>query len=238
MQPLAIVATSLLVLLLGALLYWVLVLTEGTYLGPRVVVLLYDWTARRYDRIKQLRFVDESRYVGIPLVRALQTVPSPKILDVATGTGRVPLAVLREPSFGGSIVGVDRSSRMLAQALDACAGQDRLLLALQEATSLGFRRGTFDCVSCLEALEFFSDPQAALREFMRVLKPGGLLLVSNRVGLDAKYFVGRMAGRGVVESCLAEIGAWGVQMQRWQVHYDLVWARKPHDSQTARRLGS
>jgi len=38
----------------GLFLYWALVITEGTYLGRRIVALLYDWTPGYYDRIKEI----------------------------------------------------------------------------------------------------------------------------------------------------------------------------------------
>ena len=46
-----IIGLSLLVL--GVLAYWQLVIAEGTYLGPRIVTLLYDWAAPAYERIKR-----------------------------------------------------------------------------------------------------------------------------------------------------------------------------------------
>ena len=91
-----------------ALLYWLLIATEGTYLGPRIVTLLYDWTAPRYDRIKDLRFVHEMQRLGIPLAKALKGEPAPSVLDVATGTGRLSLALLRQVDFDGCVVGLDR----------------------------------------------------------------------------------------------------------------------------------
>ena len=45
--------------LLGLLLYWQLVIAEGAYLGPRIVTLMYDWSARVYERIKQYDAGDE-----------------------------------------------------------------------------------------------------------------------------------------------------------------------------------
>jgi len=53
------------------------------------------------------------------------------------------------------------------------------------------------------------------------------LLLSNRVGTDAWWFPGRMAKRGRLERHLEAIGLEDVRMDRWQVHYDLIWARKP-----------
>jgi len=91
----------------------------------------------------------------------------------------------------------------------------------------------FDCVTCLEALEFMRDPGGAIREMARVLRPGGVLLVSNRVGRDAWFFPGRLCGRGRLEWCLRELGLGEVTTERWQVHYDLIWARKAGEKQAA-----
>lgn len=213
---------------LGFAAYWLLVLTEGTYLGPKVVTLLYDWTAARYDRIKDLQYIHELRFLGLPLQAALSYTNSPRVLDVATGTGRLPAALLAQGDFKGLVVGVDRSLRMMTQAKATMDRYDsRVVLMQQDAAALAFEDAAFDCVTCLEALEFMGDPTGVLLEMMRVLKPGGLLLLSNRVGRDAWLFPARMCGRGKLESYLQRLGLERVSAQPWQEHYDLVWAYKP-----------
>jgi len=91
-----------------------------------------------------------------------------------------------------------------------------------------------DCVTCLEALEFMRDGRAVLAEAWRVLKPGGVLLMTNRVGWQAYCFPGRIARRGTLERACARQGFVGVETQLWQVDYDLVWARKPMPRSSAR----
>ena len=224
-------------LALAALLYWLLVATEGTYLGARIVTLLYDLTANRYDKIKALHYVAEARYVGLPLVEALGGVRSPRVLDVAAGTGRVPLALLRAGESAGPIIAVDRSSGMLGEAKAALAGQHGAVTLIQgDAAALSFANGAFDCVTCLEALEFMWDPAETVSEMVRVLKAGGVLLLSNRVGTDAWLLPRRLCGRGRLERHLGELGLEEIQTQRWQVHYDLIWARKPSASALGRPL--
>lgn len=221
-------------LALVGLVHWLLVATEGTYLGPKVVTLLYDWSAARYDGIKNLRYVDEARCLGVPLAHRMRHIRRPWVLDVATGTGRVPLALLRTWGFGGTVVGVDRSLRMLSEARSALGDRDgRVVLMREDAEALSFGEDVFDCVACLEALEFMRDPGGAVREMARVLKPGGVLLMSNRVGRDAWFFPGRSCGRGRLERCLGELGLGEVTTERWQVHYDLIWARKAGERQAA-----
>jgi len=223
--------TGLLVGLLLALLafafYWLLVVTEGTYLGTGVVTWLYDIAAWRYDRAKGLTFVDEARCIGIPLAEALNDVDAPRVLDVATGTGRVPLAVLRTGDFPGAVYALDRSREMLAEGHSAAGEELSVVQTIRgDARALPYKDRTFDAVVCLESLEFMGEPEMAIEEMVRVSKPGAVLLLSNRVGSDAWWFPGRMAGRGRLEDHLRKIGLEGVRMERWQVHYDLVWASR------------
>ena len=219
---------ALVVVIAGALLYWLVIATEGTYLGTGVVVRLYDWTARRYDRIKAMDYVDEARFLGIPLAERLAGIAAPCVLDVATGTGRIPLAVLRQWEFDGIVVGVDRSTAMMDEAAHSLADfEPRAPLIRADAAALPFSDNIFDAVCCLESLEFMTDPRAVVRGMMRVLRPGGALLISNRVGPDAHWLPGRLCGRGRLEAYLAEAGFVEIDSRRWQVHYDLIWAEKP-----------
>ncbi len=211
----------------AALLYWLLIIGEGTYLGPKVVARLYDWGARSYDRVKALSPLDEAHYLALPIIRRLGTIQRPLVLDVATGTGRLPLALLRQPDFQGHVVGLDLSRRMLAQAKAKTAWcYTRLDLIQRGADILPFRDGSFDLVTCLEALEFMPDPRRTVAEMVRVLRPGGLLLVSNRVGWEARLLWGRYCGRGRLEKLLAASGLQEITTRPWQTYYDLVWARK------------
>lgn len=222
-----------LLLLAAAFVYWVAVTTEGAYFGPRVVTWLYDRGARTYDAVKQFDPADEAWFLGEPLVRALKAVPHPFVLDVATGTARLPLALLGQLSFDGQIVALDRSLGMLRQARRKTVRYgERVRLVQHDATRLPFDDQTFDAVTCLESLEFLPDLRATLAEMVRVLRPGGVMLVTNRVGLEARFMPGRAPRPVKFEALLRRLGLTGVRTQPWQECYDLVWARKPGEFST------
>ena len=220
-------ALGAVLLALGAGAYWALVLSEGVYLGPRVVRLLYDRAAPRYDRIKNADPEDDVRYLARPLLTALDAAPAPLVLDVATGTARLPLSLMAEPIPGLRVVGIDCSPGMLGRAQRKLEPYPHVqALALADAGYLPFADDAFTAVTCLEAIEFTPRPRATLRELVRVLQPGGVLLISNRVGVDCLWFPDQRCGRGRVEAWLRELGLVDIEREAWQVYYDLVWAKK------------
>ncbi len=207
--------------------YWQLIIAEGTYLGPRVVTLLYDWTAHRYDRLKGFDETAEDWFLGRPLATALSDRERPCVLDVATGTGRLPRTLLRQPGFDGNVVGLDLSVKMLRVASRHLAPYpSRAWLLWAAATPLPFADGQFEAVTCLEALEFFADAAPALEEMVRVLQPGGWLLITNRVGWEARMMPGRTWSRAQLLAVLRQLPLTDVSVRPWQTCYDLVWARK------------
>lgn len=232
MPPWTWLVAGLLAMLLAAGLYWLLVLTEGAYLGPKAVVALYNRFAPRYDRIKQFDREDEAYFLGQPLARILAeaqgaTGRQPVILDVATGTGRYPLAVLPALQGRGTIVALDRAQAMLQQAQQNLAAWPQVIYVCHAAMPLPFAGDSFDAVACLEALEFLPHPAAELGELLRVLRPGGLLVISNRIGWQARLMPGKVFSRTGLGEVLRDLGATAVQITPWQVDYDLVMALKP-----------
>jgi ubiquinone/menaquinone biosynthesis C-methylase UbiE len=220
----------LVLLSLGAgagLFYWLIIHTEGAYLGPRVVAFLYDRGAGTYDQVKQFDAVEDAWHLAIPLHRALKDVSRPLVLDVATGTGRLPVALLRHLDFEGLIVGLDISLQMLREARRKTMAHGGTVTFLwKDALALPFDDEVFDGVACLEALEFLADPCQALREMARVLRPGGSLLITNRIGLDALFMPGRAFSRRLLQEILASLGLTSIEIKTWQTYYDLVWARR------------
>jgi ubiquinone/menaquinone biosynthesis C-methylase UbiE len=153
--------------------------------------------------------------------------PAPWVLDVATGTGRVPYYLLAEPAFHGRVVGLDASARMLALAREKVAPyRGRVALIRQTALALPFAADGFDAVTCLEALEFLPDAETAVREMARVLRPGGTLMITRRRGWEARTFLGRYLSAEAFEALLQRQGFVEIQTQAWQVEYDLVWAKR------------
>lgn len=220
LQWLALAAVIILFLLL---LYWLLIITEGVFLGRRIVVWLYDLTASRYDSIKEFDVEDERFGVSRPLLQALAGRSNPLLLDVATGTGRVPFALLREASFTGRVIGLEPSGPMLSHAAVKLRPlRDTIELVQQTAVPLPFAANTFDAVTCLEALEFMPSDHAALQEMVRVLRPGGFLMTSRRTGWQAKTFLGRYRSPANFEALLTNLGLTQVQTHLWEVDYDRV----------------
>jgi len=214
-------------LLLAGLLYWLLVTTEGVFLGRRVVVWLYDVTAHKYDDIKEFDDEAERFFVIRPLRHHLRHLPNPLILDVAAGTGRLSHYLLNEPDFHGRVAGLDPSARMIGYAAAKLAAFGwRGMLVQQTAVPLPFAANTFDAVTCLESLEFFPSDAAALAEMARVLKPGGILMVTRRRGRDGRAFLKRYRNVSQFEQMLRDLGFTAVNTQPWQIDYDQVFGRK------------
>ncbi len=227
-------AVTAVVAVVGAVTYWQLIIAEGTYLGARLVALLYDWTAEKYNRIKGFNADDEDYCLGQPLVARLRGCPAATIVDVATGTGRIPLTVTRQLPYTGRVIGVDRSSKMLAVAKrDTAHLGERAFFIQADGMALPFASNSVPVVSCLEALEFFPNPAGGLAELVRVLQPAhnenpsqGWLLTTNRIGWEAKLMPGKTWSRAQLSEILCRLSLRCIDIQIWQDIYDLVWAQK------------
>jgi SAM-dependent methyltransferase len=216
------------VVLIGLFLYWLLITTEGTYLGARVVAMLYNWIARRYDAMKQFDPRFEEVFLTRPALAALKGRPAPLVLDVATGTGRVPALLLAAPTFNGRLVGLDYSRKMLREAARKIAPYPgRAALVWRDAMELPFPDASFDLVTCLEALEFMPRPEQVVAEAIRVTRPGGMLLVSRRRGWESKVMPGKSWSESGFRDILSTLGLEEVRLVPWQVDYDLAWGWKP-----------
>ena len=219
---------------LAVLVYWQLVLAEGVYLGPRFVCRLYDWTARRYESIKRFDPYYERRFLGEPLSLALSHYANPTVLDVASGTGRLARTLLDVGQFRGRLVGLDRARRMLLQGRRLLGDANGVHLVQGDAMSLPFPDSAFEAVACLEALEFFPDMAVALDEMVRVLKPGGVLLITNRKGGARYYMPGHCVPTPEMVRLLESLGLDRVGSSLWQVNYDLAFGRKGRGAGTRR----
>jgi len=105
------------------------------------------------------------------LVSRLGARPGDRILDVATGTGAVARELVRQSRC--SVVGVDQSPEMLAEARRRT--NDRVELVEASAESLPFGDGEFDGVTFTYLLRYVDDPAATLRELTRVARPGATI---------------------------------------------------------------
>lgn len=111
------------------------------------------------------------------LLAFVRPVPGTRVLDIATGTGAVavPFAQAIEPS--GRVTAIDLSAAMLDKAEVNLRKMALANIDLHEmdAEHLEFRSGYFHTVVCSYGLFFMPDMSAALREWVRVLRPGGTL---------------------------------------------------------------
>ncbi len=211
-------------------LYWLIVVGEGTYLGRSAVRLIYQLGAGVYDQSRGYVTASDEALL-LPLLRAaLAGKPEPQVLDVATGTARVPLLLAAQPWFDGAIDALDLTPAMLAHArakLDAAGLAARVALRQGNAGDLPWPNARFDLVISLEALEFFPRPRRALAEMARVLKPGGVLIVSKYPDLWARVLPFKGLTRRSMTRLLDRLGLAEIAIREWQPgHYELVTARK------------
>jgi ubiquinone/menaquinone biosynthesis C-methylase UbiE len=116
------------------------------------------------------------------------------ILDVGCGIGHWGQLLAPVLSGDSRVIGVDREKEWVAKATERAkifGLADRYTYQIGDVTALPFGDNQFDLVTCQTVMIHLKDPKAGLREMLRVLKPGGLLLVaepnnfSNRASLSS-----------------------------------------------------
>jgi demethylmenaquinone methyltransferase/2-methoxy-6-polyprenyl-1,4-benzoquinol methylase len=122
-----------------------------------------------YDRYAAVLSFGQDRRWRRFLVSRVEVGPRDTVLDVATGTGAVARELLA--TKGCTVVGLDQSAEMLAEARRRLPADVRLVEA--NAESLPFPDGSFDALTFTYLLRYVSDPGATLRELARVVRPGG-----------------------------------------------------------------
>lgn len=116
-------------------------------------------------------------HFGDRLVELAGLAPGVTVLDVAAGQGAVTIPAAKRVGPTGRVVGIDISTEMLREAaMDIQHGGWRNVeLQQMNADQLQFADVAFDWVLCGFALWMFPHPDRVLRQFFRVLKPGGRL---------------------------------------------------------------
>ena len=134
--------------------------------------------ARDYDRVGTPIF----GRLGRRLVELAGVRAGDRVLDVATGRGAVLFAAAELVGERGRVIGVDLAEEMVALTSDDVRergiGNAEIRIADAERLS-GFGDEEFDRVTCAFAIFFLPDPESALREFHRVLRPGGTVALSS-----------------------------------------------------------
>jgi SAM-dependent methyltransferase len=121
------------------------------------------------------------RQWGSIIADVARVAPGERVLDVACGTGVLACAAAERVGPNGAVTGLDPNDEMLAVARGKSA---RIEWMNGHAESLPLADATFDRVASQFGLMFFEDKGAGLREMMRVLRPGGRLVVAVCDALD------------------------------------------------------
>jgi SAM-dependent methyltransferase len=114
----------------------------------------------------------------------LRLKPGDRVLDAGCGAGRHVCEAFRIK--GVDVVGIDlnwddlckTATTLYLMHMQDGGGQERCLISRADVAGLPFKDGAFDAVICSEVLEHIQDNRKAVRELIRVLKPGGELVIS------------------------------------------------------------
>ena len=127
----------------------------------------FDTIARTYDRLNRVMTLGLDRRWRNRAVRGLQG----KVLDVACGTGDMVVELTKQ---GCTVTGVDLSQEMMEIAKQKAPDATYILA---DAEHLPFEDNSFDAVTCAFGVRNFVHLERGLSEMLRVLKPGGTMVI-------------------------------------------------------------
>ncbi|MDO5661847.1 MAG: class I SAM-dependent methyltransferase, partial [Brachybacterium sp.] len=138
---------------------------------PYDVAGMFDAVARRYDLMNDIAALGQVRRWRRAMVDALELTPGSTVLDLAAGTG-TSTAALR--AAGLSAVATDFSLGMMREGRRR---QPAIPFVGGDAEHLPYADDSFDGVAISFALRNIHDPRAGLAEMVRVVRPGGVIVV-------------------------------------------------------------
>jgi demethylmenaquinone methyltransferase/2-methoxy-6-polyprenyl-1,4-benzoquinol methylase len=138
---------------------------------PAEVQAMFDDVAARYDITNDVLSLGQDRRWRHQVIDAVGPRPGELVLDLAAGTGTSSQPFLDR---GATVVPCDFSVGMLRVGKKA---RPHLPFVAGDGTKLPFNDATFDAVTISFGLRNIVDPDAGLRELLRVTKPGGRIVV-------------------------------------------------------------
>lgn len=146
----------------------------------RAIRQMFDDIAPRYDLLNRVLSLGIDRRWRRRAVGQLRVPAGGRVLDVATGTGDVALEIARQTDPAVRIVGADFTQGMLVLGRTKVAESPhagRIVLVNAACEALPCQELCFDGVTIAFGIRNVVDRVAGLREMVRVLKPGGRLVV-------------------------------------------------------------
>ena len=151
--------------------------TDSDLSKKEQVTLMFDRIAQKYDNLNRVLSLGLDKGWRKRLIKLVREQKAVHVLDVATGTGDVAIALSKIPKL--KIDAVDLSTQMLAvqdKQLDKLKLKDRIKLHVADAEKLPFDT-QFDAVTVAFGIRNFANLQTGLYEMYRVLKPSGCLYI-------------------------------------------------------------
>lgn len=148
-------------------------MTPDALQGPEAIRDMFARIRGRYDLLNRLLSLGQDVGWRRLMARRVAARRPRRILDLATGSGDVWLALRRACAGAELIVGADFCQPLLALA--GAKGAAPLVAA--DALALPFADGSFDAITVAFGVRNFADRAAAFRECARALRPGGRLWV-------------------------------------------------------------
>ena len=140
---------------------------------------MFTAIAPRYDFLNWLLSVGQDKYWRKQAVDLLDPIRRDHILDVATGTCDIAIEIAKQ-NLAVRIFGIDFSQRMLelGKAKVFRSNYDKSIsFQIGSGEHLPFANESFDGVVCAFGIRNFANVKRGLREFYRVLKPGGRIVI-------------------------------------------------------------
>ena len=140
---------------------------------------MFTSIAPRYDFLNRLLSVGQDKYWRQRAIDLLDPMGKERILDVATGTGDMVIEVAKR-NLSVQIFGIDFSQRMLDLGRVKIAQngyKQAVSFQIGSGECLPFANESFDGIICAFGIRNFANVQLGLREFYRVLKPGGRIVI-------------------------------------------------------------